>query len=964
MLKFGNKEFRNLQEQVFKNMKDISEINEGTKVLDEFGIKVVGEVDTLADLPTVAEYKAAHEDWAYGDAFAVGTEAPYTLYILTRANDTLEQDHWFDIGEFPMPGPQGETGPQGEQGPQGPQGNTGSAGASAGFGEITATAQTLVPGSSATATVVASGPDTAKSFAFTFGIPKGDDGETPEWGNITGTLSNQTDLQAALDAKQDELEAGDNIKTINGESILGSGDLHVSGTYDLTYGADSQTINILEVKAAIAGGDILRVSQTTTDQYGYDTVVIYTLNNIKETINYYDLYFNYTTSTYDNIEIVGTITNQRVRMRYNKLLGTITWETLPSTTVSDDAASQWGDITGTLSNQTDLQNALNAKQDTIDSSHKLSSDLVDDTNHTNKFVTASDLTDIAANTAARHTHSNKAILDDITAAFTTADETKLDGIEAGAEVNIIEGIQKNGTDLTVDANRKVNIVVPTKTSDITNDSGFINKNVNDLTNYTLSSDLMDIAISQYPITGAPDLKAFVIDGDPYNLPAGPEGPQGPQGPQGIQGIQGPQGPAGQDGQDGLTTSISVNGNTYTQVSGTITLPDYPEGIHVITLSGSSGTLSADDFALVTAEPSKCVLYVSGSGSYYFDMEGSSYYRYAAVLNNVGTAVTQSDLTVMKTGGTYSTSTNTITPVRDVTVGGTSVVSSGTAAIPAIPDAVSGTNDGTNWTSLTIGSDTYGIGGGGSGIELIYINADTSVGAGTLPAADLAKIVANPSNCHIIKWGQSAKTPQSYVLTEIEYTDTTQTTVNKYTYELVQAPNLTSMRDRKIVVTASTGAWVFSNTTISDIVTKAQPSEVIFTLQQNSDTTNDIFYVITSKFLLNASNSTSFATSSNNKFCSMLNTGVTLSEDSNDNPGYQKFLPASGFYIESGNNKYYVTGVACYNSSSIRSIYLRCIHSNPLEAFGNATVIKLNCNVNNSGSPLATYSIAYKVSSSF
>ena len=28
--------------------------------------------------------------------------------------------------------------------------------------------------------------------------------------------------------------------------------------------------------------------------------------------------------------------------------------------------------------------------------------------------------------------------------------------------------------------------------------------------------------------------------------------------------------------------------------------------------------------------------------------------------------------------------------------------------------VSGVNDGTNWTSLTIGSDTYGLGGGGSG----------------------------------------------------------------------------------------------------------------------------------------------------------------------------------------------------------------------------------------------------------
>ena len=60
---------------------------------------------------------------------------------------------------------------------------------------------------------------------------------------------------------------------------------------------------------------------------------------------------------------------------------------------------------------------------------------------------------------------------------------------------------------------------------------------------------------------------------------GPAGPQGEQGPQGIQGPQGPQGlqgPKGEDGQDGLTTAISVNGETYEQVEGTITLPDYPE----------------------------------------------------------------------------------------------------------------------------------------------------------------------------------------------------------------------------------------------------------------------------------------------------------------------------------------------------------------------------------------------------
>lgn len=48
------------------------------------------------------------------------------------------------------------------------------------------------------------------------------------WGDITGTLSDQTDLQSALDAKQDTLVSGTNIKTINSQSILGSGDLAIS----------------------------------------------------------------------------------------------------------------------------------------------------------------------------------------------------------------------------------------------------------------------------------------------------------------------------------------------------------------------------------------------------------------------------------------------------------------------------------------------------------------------------------------------------------------------------------------------------------------------------------------------------------------------------------------------------------------------------------------------------------------
>lgn len=41
-----------------------------------------------------------------------------------------------------------------------------------------------------------------------------------------------------------------------------------------------------------------------------------------------------------------------------------------------------------------------------------------------------------------------------------------------AEKNVIVKIQKNGEDVTVDGSRNVNIIVPTKTSDLTNDSNY------------------------------------------------------------------------------------------------------------------------------------------------------------------------------------------------------------------------------------------------------------------------------------------------------------------------------------------------------------------------------------------------------------------------------------------------------------------------------------------------------------
>ena len=74
-------------------------------------------------------------------------------------------------GEIGATGSQGPQGVRGAIGPQGPQGPIGDPGAAAGFATPTAEAF-FIAGGDPSAEVTASGPDTAKKFAFRFGIPK------------------------------------------------------------------------------------------------------------------------------------------------------------------------------------------------------------------------------------------------------------------------------------------------------------------------------------------------------------------------------------------------------------------------------------------------------------------------------------------------------------------------------------------------------------------------------------------------------------------------------------------------------------------------------------------------------------------------------------------------------------------------------------------------------------------------
>lgn len=65
------------------------------------GIKVVGHMDALP-IPDGT--------YEYGDAYTVGTAAPYDMWIYTRADAFHSEAYWFNIGKFPAPGPQGPKG--------------------------------------------------------------------------------------------------------------------------------------------------------------------------------------------------------------------------------------------------------------------------------------------------------------------------------------------------------------------------------------------------------------------------------------------------------------------------------------------------------------------------------------------------------------------------------------------------------------------------------------------------------------------------------------------------------------------------------------------------------------------------------------------------------------------------------------------------------------------------------------
>lgn len=154
MIEINDKVYRNLQEQVYENTKDINDLK------NMYGYR--GPYTSTSDI----------EDPVDLGLYLIGTQVPYAIYQYHEVSG-----NYTNIGIF------NERGPQGPEGPQGPQGETGAKGDPV--------------------TVTVNG-ETYTSYMGNINLP--DYPHDGVWGSIVGTLSNQTDLQAALDAKQNVIQ--------------------------------------------------------------------------------------------------------------------------------------------------------------------------------------------------------------------------------------------------------------------------------------------------------------------------------------------------------------------------------------------------------------------------------------------------------------------------------------------------------------------------------------------------------------------------------------------------------------------------------------------------------------------------------------------------------------------------------------------------------------------------------------
>ena len=304
-------------------------------------------------------------------------------------------------------------------------------------------------------------------------------------GYITGITSSMVTTALGY-TPQEELTSGTNIKTINSTSLLGSGDITIdglpsqsgnSGKFLTTNGTTASWVDAPEEIPSQSGqsGKVLTTNGTVVSWTSFPTV---------------DQTYSGTSTNAQSGTAVKEAIDAAISSTY-KAAGSVAFANLPTlgstyegnvynvsdafTTTADfvegagksypagtnvvciDVGSstyKWDVLAGFVD--------LSGYQTLIDSTHKLSADLVDDTSTTNKFVTTTDITNwngkVDANTAitgatkCKITYDSKGLVtsgSDLTASdIPSITLSKISDVTAtAAEVNVLDGITATTTEL-------------------------------------------------------------------------------------------------------------------------------------------------------------------------------------------------------------------------------------------------------------------------------------------------------------------------------------------------------------------------------------------------------------------------------------------------------------------------------------------------------------------------------------
>lgn len=246
-----------------------------------------------------------------------------------------------------------------------------------------------------------------------------------DWGHITGSMSNQTDLITALNAKANSADlatvaTSGSYNDLSNKPTIGNATLTIqkNGASAGTFTANATSNKTINITVPTTAADVSALPAST--KYGASISVSVNTTDYKVTTTLKDQDGNTLgTAQVIDLPLESVVVNGSYDNTNKKIVLTLQNGNTVDIPVADLVAGLQSEITST---------------------NKLASDLVDDTNQTNKFMTA-------------------------------AEKTKLSGIAAGAEVNVQS--DWNVTSSTSDAFIKNKPTIPTKTSELTNDSGFL-----------------------------------------------------------------------------------------------------------------------------------------------------------------------------------------------------------------------------------------------------------------------------------------------------------------------------------------------------------------------------------------------------------------------------------------------------------------------------------------------------------